>query len=83
MHKVICSVRDIAANVYAAPFTSQNIQTALRDFGHACRDPNSALSRNPEDFTLYVIGTFDDDLGVIEPCAAEPIANATQFVKGD
>lgn len=83
MHKLIFSVRDVAADVYASPFTSQNAQTAMRDFGHACRDQNSQLSKNPEDFQLFQLGSFDDDLGVIVAHEPRLIANATQFVKGE
>lgn len=81
MNKVICSVRDITADVYANPFTSQNAQTAMRDFAHACRDENSQLFKNPEDFQLFQLGTFDDDLGVIVGHEPKLIANATQFQK--
>lgn len=81
MQKLLFSVRDIAADVYAPPFTSQNKMTAMRDFGHACRDPQSNLSRNPEDYQLFIVGTFDEDLGIIVSQSPELVANATQFVK--
>lgn len=83
MQKFIFSVRDIAADVYSNPFTSQNQLTATRDFAHACSDPNSSLSKNPEDFQLYQLGTFDDELGVLEGHQPKLVANATQFQKGD
>lgn len=79
MKKVICSVRDSAADVYASPFTSQNINTAMRDFAHACRDQQSQLSKNPEDFALYLLGEFEDDTGILIPVAPKLVANATQF----
>lgn len=82
MQKFIFSVRDIAADVYSNPFTSSNQQTATRDFAHACMDPASALSKNPEDFQLYQLGSFDDELGVLEGHQPKLVANATQFVKG-
>jgi len=83
MQKVICSVRDITADVFSAPFTSANTLTATRDFAHACADPNSQLFKNPEDFQLYLVGEFDDDTGVLTGKTAQLIANATQFVKGE
>jgi len=81
MQKVICSVRDLAAGVYSAPFTSQNSGTAMRDFAHACKDANSQLSKNPEDFQLFIVGQFDDELGILTPQAPSLLANATQFIK--
>jgi len=83
MQKVMCSVRDIAADVFSAPFTSQNTQTAMRDFAHATRDPESQLCKNPEDFQLYQVATFDDDLGIVVGITPQLICNATQFVKGE
>lgn len=83
MLKIICCVRDIAADVYANPFASQNAQTALRDFGHACRDENSQLCKNPEDFQLFQVAIFDDSIGVITGHEPKLIANATQFAKGE
>ncbi|AXH74692.1 MAG: nonstructural protein [Microviridae sp.] len=83
MQKQLFSVRDITADVYASPFTSTNKMTATRDFAHACRDPQSQLSKNPEDFQLFLVGVFDDDLGIITGQAPELICNATQFQQGD
>lgn len=81
MQKLIFAVRDITADVFAAPFVSQNRNTAMRDFGHACQDVQSQLSKSPEDYQLFFLGTFDDDLGSIAGVKPELVANATQFVK--
>lgn len=83
MVKLICAVRDIAADVYSNPFVALNRNTAMRDFSHACRDENSQLFKNPEDFQLYVLGSFEDDTGVIVGVAPELVCNATQFSKGE
>lgn len=79
--KIICSVRDITADTYAAPFTSINAGTALRDFGHACRDPESQLAKSPAEFQLFTVGEFDDSTGTIVPHAPRLLANATQFAQ--
>jgi hypothetical protein len=80
MLKLICSVRDVVANVYSNPFTSHNQGTALRDFASACRDPESQLSKSPDGYMLYSLGTFDDDTGAIRPHDPALLANATQFI---
>jgi len=81
MIKIVCAVRDLRADVYANPFVSQNVGTAMRDFSHACIDPQSQLSKSPEDYMLFKIGEYDDELGIIIPTEIQLIANATQFVK--
>lgn len=83
MLKVICCVRDQKATTYALPFTSHNHQVALRDFGHACRDQNSQLYKNPEDFDLFAIGTFDDQTGEILGHTPQLLASAVQFTQGE
>jgi len=60
-------VLDKLAGVYGSPFVMQNDSIALRDFGFACRQPESSLSRHPEDYSLWCIATFDDNSAQIEP----------------
>lgn len=67
MIKLVCSVFDAKAGIYSNPFYSHNIMTATRDFNQGCSDPNSGLSRNPEDYSLYAVATFDDESGLFAP----------------
>jgi hypothetical protein len=67
MIKVVCSVFDSKAAAYSNPFYSPNNAVATRDFLHAATDPQSAMFRNPEDFSLYQVATFDDDSGLFAP----------------
>lgn len=68
MQKVVCSVFDTKAAVYSNPFYSVNTAVAARDFAHGCNDPNSALHRNPDDYILYQVASFDDETGLFTPC---------------
>jgi len=65
--KSVFSVYDSKAQVFATPFFSHNSNTAIRDFNNAALDENSALYRNPSDFTLFEIGKFCDETGLLEP----------------
>jgi hypothetical protein len=67
MLKVVCSVFDVKAAAYSNPFYAVNNSVATRDFRQACTDPASALSANPEDFSLYQVATFDDESGLFAP----------------
>lgn len=62
MKKSIFAVLDAAAEVYSNPFFAANKVVATRDFHYACKDPGTALGRNPEDYSLWYIGEFDDVL---------------------
>jgi len=71
MIKKMFSVFDIKAAVFSSPFVSIRNETAIRDFNNACADPDSMLSKNPGDYSLYELGEFDDTTGFITP--ANPI----------
>jgi len=81
MTKSLYSVLDLRSSIFANPFISVNDMTALRDFGNAVNDLGTTLSKNPEDFQLYKIGSFDDVLGVITPCDRQLLANANTLVE--
>jgi len=81
MQKSLYSVLDLRSAIFANPFISVNDMTALRDFGNAVNDPSTTLSKNPEDYQLFKIGSFDDTLGVISTCDRQLIANANTLVE--
>lgn len=57
------SVFDSKAKTFAAPWWAVNEQTAKRNFSGAVNDPQTQLNKFPEDFTLYHIGSFNDENG--------------------
>lgn len=65
MKKNLYSIYDSKANYFGNPFTSVNHATAIRTFSQACEDPNSELNRHSIDFSLFFIGTYDDEVGVV------------------
>lgn len=56
-------VRDEKADAFAHPFFSSANGLAVRQFGDWCQDTNTPLGRHPEDFRLYRVGSWDDELG--------------------
>lgn len=62
---LICSVYDRKAAVYARPFVTPNRAMARRSFESARQDPTTELHKFPEDFSLYVLGTFNDETGEV------------------
>jgi len=65
MIKVVCSVRDSAADLFGQPFFVPTTAMALRGFADAVKraDGDSDLTKHPDDFTLFELGTFDDETG--------------------
>lgn len=57
------AVRDIKASGFAHPFFATTEGLARRSFADWCNDPNTPLSRHPEDYQLFQVGYFDDETG--------------------
>lgn len=74
------SVYDVKSETYSPPFFEKTSGLALRSFTEAIKDPRSALSKYPADFTLFEIGHFDDSSGSLVPHQANiPLGTALEF----
>ena len=58
---------DSKAGVYSTPFYSRNSDTALRDFQRAAMEEGNNINIHAGDYTLFRIGHFNEDSGVITP----------------
>jgi len=59
------SIYDSKAEAYNNPFYARNEATARRMFGAAAMDPNTDLHKFGGDFTLFMVGEFDEDTGLL------------------
>lgn len=57
------SVYDTKAKAFLLPFYVSTIQVGLRHLEQAVRDPNHPFGQFPEDYVIFLLGDFDDDLG--------------------
>lgn len=75
------AIIDKAASAFFNPFVARKTAEAHRSFGDTVKDPQGNLSKHPEHFDLYQIGTFDPVSGEITPLKKiELVARATDFV---
>lgn len=80
--KLLCfSIYDLKAQAYLAPFFLPNKPLALRAFGDCVNDNNHQFGKNPFDFTLFYLGEFDVEQGIITPVDREAVANGVELVK--
>lgn len=61
MKLTVMCVYDQKAKAYLQPFFSQTLGVALRQFKFAANDQSHDFSRFAEDFTLFELGTFEQD----------------------
>lgn len=61
----VYAVFDEAAKAYMQPFTRATDGLAIRDFTAAVNDTSTTMCQHPHQFTLFKLGTFDDNTGEI------------------
>jgi hypothetical protein len=58
----VFSVYDSKAEAYLPPFYIPAIGAAIRHFSDSANDPQTAFHKHPEDYGLFHLGSFDDNL---------------------
>jgi hypothetical protein len=69
----IYSVYDAVAKVWNQPFYQMNDQVAQRTIANCVNTQGHNYNMNPEDFSLYFIGEFNDQDGIITPVKEKKI----------
>lgn len=60
------AVRDAKVEAFMQPFFAQSVGSAHRAFGDEIHNRESVLSKHPEDYALFWLGTFDCLTGQLE-----------------
>lgn len=63
----IYAVYDKKSVAFAPPFYYHQKGQALRAFEDAVNDPQSPLNKHPEDFQMFHLGSWNENLGIISP----------------
>lgn len=74
---------DSKAAVFSTPFFMQNEGTALRSFMDFVNDPQTMVNKHPEDFSLFLVGEFDDASGFLKEVSHQNLGNAASYKKPD
>jgi len=77
----IFSVWDSVAKVHQNPFCLHNKHEAIRGFADAVNDESTMLAKHPEDYTLFLVGEWEDDTGTITPQTPEKVITARECVR--
>ena len=60
----IFSIFDEKAKAYLPPILLPHVGQMVREFKDAINDATTAFYRHPEDYTLFQLGTFDNETGL-------------------
>jgi len=69
---IMTSVFDVKAKAYSRPIPMLTEGEAIRSFSDAVNDKTSIYWKHPEDFILFLIGSFDEVAGDLIP-ADKPV----------
>lgn len=62
----LMALYDSKARAFWTPFCATHVEVGIRGVqGAALNQGKSAIADHPQDFTLYHLGTFDDELGQV------------------
>jgi hypothetical protein len=81
MTKILFTVFDSAAKAYMEPFFAPTVEFAIRKFRATVNEPGTTIHRFPEDYSLFAIGEFDPETGMVKPYQElHSLGVAIQFV---
>lgn len=67
MEKPVLAIFDKKIGMFDQPLVVRHLGEGLRDWDHVTKDKNTKYGRNPEDFDLYQIATFNEITGSFSP----------------
>lgn len=76
----VYTIFDTASGIYKRPFVAQADGEVLRVFGDMCCDADHEIGAHPEDYSLWRIGTFDDNKAKLVAEDLECLAQGVEMV---
>lgn len=73
MKQLAFALYDSKAKYFTPPFFCANEMVAQRMVMGLCQDPKSMVGQFPNDWTLFQIGTYDDEKAELVACS--PLVN--------
>lgn len=77
----IYAIKD-AKTTFMPANVDYNDASAIRNFEHAVRQSDSLLASHPADYSLWKLGTFDNEIGtLVSLWPIEQLADASSILK--
>lgn len=74
----VYAIRDVHTG-FMPPTVDRNDNSAMRNFVHAARNPESLFNSHPQDYALFKIGEYETDTGEIVPCLPVEICSGVSI----
>lgn len=70
----VCAVFDKKTGLYENPFVVRHVGEATREWDLVVKNKDTKFGKNPEDFQLMELGTYDFTLGKFENITPRTLA---------
>lgn len=70
MELEVFAVHDSKVGAYLRPFFCRTKGEAMRNWADSVNDTQSPFSKNPEDYCLFHLGSYNEDSGTFENLSA-------------
>lgn len=77
---IMFAVFDSKAKTYLPPFMLKTEAEAQRAFSTAVNNPQHNIGEYPADYTLFSLGTFDDETGQLLTTSKIAIGNGVEYL---
>lgn len=76
----VYSIKDEKSLSFNTPFFALSDGVAIRNFMDLANDVQTLVCKHPEDFSLWLIGIFDETSGELSPVERKHLIDASAFV---
>lgn len=78
----VMAIRDKAIEAFGQPVFVASVGQAVRSFGDEIKrvDANNGMNKHPEDYDLFLLGTYDDQTGALESVDPEVVAVGKNYL---
>lgn len=77
------TVFDSAVKAFVQPFFQITDGAAVRLFQDQVNNSDSNISKHPDQFTLFRVGSYDDSSALLIPETPVSLGNGTQYIVSD
>lgn len=77
------AVYDSASGIYDGPVPAHGDGVAMRNFTNMAKNKDSTVGRNPEHFSLWRVGEWNDATGEVTPEIKECLGYAVDLITGE
>ena len=80
----LIAILDSCSEIYDGPVPVHNENVAMRNFVGMAMNPDTPIGKNPSDFSLWVVGEWNDAKGEVVPCVKRCLGYAVDLImEGD